>query len=98
MYLLALNIAIVAYVYSVILTEPGMILSGWYKYLLSLNLPEWIFKPIIDCFKCVAGQMALWGYFINCNAYNPFDHIFFICLTILISILIDKLLTWNSNK
>lgn len=105
MSLLAFKLAVVSYVYAVILTEPGMFLSWWYKFLLSLNLPEWIFKPLIDCFKCVAGQAAFWGYLIYTDNlmwlpknYNPFDHLYLICLTILISIIIDKIYSWNSNN
>lgn len=103
MCLLALKLAVISYVYSVILTEPGMILSWWYKFLEELHLPEWIFKPLIDCFKCVSGQAAFWGYLVYTNGleaykYNPFEHLFLICFTILISIIIDKIYLWNSNN
>jgi hypothetical protein len=95
MYLQGLEIAIIAYVYSVILTEPGMILNGVYRYLEGRKLPDWLFKPLIDCYKCVSGQLALWSYFFLTSKYNPFEHIFFICFTIFISILLDKLYLWN---
>lgn len=95
MYLLAFKISVVAYVYSVVLTEPGMILSKWYQFLESKNLPEWIFKPLVDCCKCVSGQWALWIYLFWCDSYNPLEHVFLICLTIFFVILIDKIYTWN---
>jgi len=98
MYLLALNIAVVAYVYSVILTEPGMILNPLYRWLDSMNekwLPDWAFYPLIGCSKCVSGQMALWYYVVTCTSYNLIDHILLISFTIFFVVLIDKLLTWN---
>jgi len=49
-----------AYVYSAMLTKPDMILSGWYKFLERKIGNTVFFKPAIDCFKCVSGQMALW--------------------------------------
>lgn len=97
MYLLAFKIAVIAYVYSVILTEPGMILSEFYKWIESFKLPDWLFKPLIDCYKCVAGQMALWIFFFQPN-YNFWNHITFICLTIFFSIIINKIYEWNSNN
>jgi len=99
MYLLALNIAVVAYIYSVILTEPGMILNLLYRWLDSMNekgtLPDWLFYPLIGCSKCVSGQIALWYYVVTCTSYNLIDHILLISFTILFVVLIDKLLTWN---
>lgn len=99
MYLLALNIAVVAYIYSVVLTEPGMFLNPLYRLLNSWNekgiLPDWLFYPLIGCSKCVSGQMALWYYVVTCTSYNVVDHILLISYTILFVVLIDKLLTWN---
>ncbi len=102
MYELALQIAIVAYVYSNVLTDPGMVLNGFYnlleKHLIteSQGRGEWLFKPIIGCFYCVAGQFALWGYFIAyLPKYNLFDHIFFICFTIFAVHLIHLVYTWK---
>jgi hypothetical protein len=95
MYLLAFELALISYVYSVILTEPGMILSGWYRFLASKSLPEWIFKPLIDCYKCVSGQFAFWGYIvfilINDMPYNIFKHVVIISLTIFITLVINKI-------
>jgi hypothetical protein len=102
MYLLALNIAIIAYVYSVILTEQGMILNFLYRWLDGLNetnkLPDWAFYPLIGCSKCVSGQMAFWYYIFTCHSYNLINHILLISITILFVVLIDKILTWSSNK
>ncbi len=84
---IALCFAVMAYVYSVILTQPGHILNSLYNYL-EENLNPFLFKPIIGCPLCVSGQMSLWVYpFIT--IYGPFDieynlflHIYTICLTI----------------
>jgi hypothetical protein len=95
-----LAVALVAYVYAVILTEPGMILNAWFNFL-DIKLGRrnhWLFKPLIGCFKCVAGQMALWYYlFTYYQHYNLLHHIFIICLSIQASILINKLNTWNQH-
>ena len=75
-------IAVCAWVYSMILTEPGMILNGWFK-LCEKRLPEWLFSPVVGCVYCVAGQMSLWYYLIKYwNNYNLLYHIAFVCLTI----------------
>lgn len=87
--LTSLMIAIIAFVYSDVLTEPKMILNPLYLELEKI-LPEQIFKPIIGCFKCVAGQMALWSYIFIFD-YNFIMHVFFICLTIYLSKIVCKI-------
>lgn len=89
----ALLFAVVGYTYSNVLTEGGMILNSLYGKL--EKLPEWLFKPLIGCYKCVCGQIALWMGFYFVNYHRPIIeivslHVYFICLTILISILIDE--------
>ena len=91
----AIVFAVVGFVYAMILTEPNMILNGVWNYL-DKTLPEWLFKPIIGCYKCVCGQMALWSGFYFVDYTRPlFEiitlHVYFICLTILISIVINKI-------
>jgi hypothetical protein len=97
LYILSLKIAIVAYVYSDVLTEPGMVFNGLYQLL--NRLPEWLFKPLIGCYKCVAGQMALWIYLFFCLTtphsiemvlYSIGNHIFFVSLTIFFTWMINK--------
>ncbi len=93
---LCLELAVIAYVYSVVLTEPEMILNSWYRFLEKyIGDYQWLFKPLIDCYKCVAGQMALWSYPILTQHYTIFGHLTTICMTIFISIIIDKIYTWN---
>ncbi len=94
-YILSIKLAIVAFVYSEVLTEPGMALN-WLFHLLN-KLPEFLFKPLIGCFKCVSGQMALWVFlYFNWNGYDLIafgNHVFFISLTIIASWIVSKI--WN---
>lgn len=54
-------IGIWAYLFCGPLSEGGQIF-GWMKWRLYLLVgrTEWLFKPIIGCAKCHAGQIALW--------------------------------------
>lgn len=54
--------ALIAYVYSTMLTKPDMILAGWYRFLDRTIGNTLFFKPLINCFLCVSGQMALWAF------------------------------------
>jgi hypothetical protein len=90
LHLLALMIALVAFVYSDVLTESGMILNWLYRSLDNL-LPGFLFKPLIGCFKCVSGQMALWYYMIYHNNYDYREHLYIICLTIFLSQLLCRI-------
>jgi hypothetical protein len=83
-------LSLTSYVYSVVLTDGGMILNPLYNWLDKTIGPSsakkavyysedtieprllkaaqkaravWLFKPLIGCHKCVAGQFAFWGYF-----------------------------------
>lgn len=102
LYLLGLQLALTAYVYSNVLTEPGMILNGLYNWMEEALQAErkgwgqWVFKPLIGCFYCVAGQFAMWGYIVAYRAsYNVFEHIFFICYTIFTVHLLHLIYTWK---
>ena len=47
---------------------------------------SWLYKPLVGCFICVTGQLALWGYLIiYFHRYNLFEHIIVICGAILIT-------------
>lgn len=101
---LSLCVALVAYVYSYVLTGPGMILNGWYNYLDqwigdAAEKPRiWLFKPLIGCFTCVAGQMALWVYLLAAyREYNFWQHLVFVCLAIYLTSPVHKIYTWKTN-
>ena len=95
-YELLLLIAIFSFVYTNILTQPDQIFSGLYKFLYRFFKTDerneaglsafWLFKIIIHCEKCVAGQLALW-FTVFSNWYKiiiDFDS--FVVVTILLSI------------
>lgn len=65
-----------------------MILNGWYKFLEKrIGKYPFIFKPAVDCAKCVSGQMALWVYLVKCwGGYDLIDHIFTVSLSIFLAI------------
>jgi hypothetical protein len=56
------------------------------------RLLKWLYKPIIGCAHCNAGQISLWTYlFYYWNSYNFLYHIGFIVVAILtVQILITK--------
>lgn len=88
---IALVCAVVGYVYSEILTAEGMILAR-FRDICEENLRRSAFKPLIGCFKCVTGQLAMWLFIVvQWNSYNPIWHIFSICSAILLVSFIDKL-------
>ncbi len=86
-FLFTIPIAVIGFVYSYILTMPGMIFNRWYRFLAE-KAPTWLFYPLVHCEKCVCGQMALWLYPLvitglsGCN-YNAFWHLYFISQSIL---------------
>lgn len=79
-------IAIGAFAFSNILTDPDHMLGrldAW----LDDHLPEYLYKPLIGCQYCVAGQWALWYYLVlafvtNEISYRPDIHILFVLVTI----------------
>lgn len=100
--LLAFQIALVAVVYSVILTQPGMLLGGLMQRLQGWTLerynlyPEEVFwlKPVISCALCVAGQWCFWGYLFLPD-YTLFGHIYFTAAGIFAAALLRKLYLWT---
>jgi len=100
LYILSIQIAICAFVYVVLLTEPYYILGDLYGFL-EPRLPWWLFKPMMGCEKCVAGQLALWIYLYQnykvYDLYHACTHIFFICLTIITTHIITLLMKWLKN-
>ena len=92
-------IAVVAYVYVMILTDKDMILGWWYDLLVRYIKKPYILKPILLCEYCVAGQMALWVYpLIRWAHYNIVEHIVFICLSIFFIEVFNKVFTWLNPK
>lgn len=87
-----LAIAISAFVFSNILTDTGMILHQVSEDL-EEKLPSWLYKPLIGCQYCVAGQWSLWFFIYYCfdiNQYGLHLHIWFIMQTIFITKIITE--------
>lgn len=72
----------------VFLGEPGMIFSR-YQFLIG-KLPDYLFKPLGGCAKCLTGQFSLW-YFLFTQPFNLLELLFFISLSILFTSIIVKL-------
>lgn len=83
-------LAIGAFAFSNILTMPDHILgpvSAWAERV----FPEWLYKPLIGCQYCVAGQWALWYYFAlafiaHDITYRVDIHFLFILVTIFLEV------------
>jgi energy-coupling factor transporter transmembrane protein EcfT len=94
----SLAVALVAYVYSEILTAPGMLLNGWYNFAERTLKPE-LFKPLAGCYKCVAGQLATWHYIYNYyQTYSIQEHALYISFAIFSAILLNTLHTWTQKQ
>lgn len=92
-----ITVGICAYVF-VILTSPGMIFNFYYRLIDKIKW-DWLFKPLGGCLLCFAGQCGLWFYLIkHLHSYNFFEHIFFICGTILIVMILDKLIDYETEN
>ena len=76
---LTIYIAIFAVVFSEMLVTEGNIFA-FYSRLLE-RMPEWLASPLGGCPKCMAGQIALWGYFFM-PGYDFVEHVFFVVLSI----------------
>lgn len=70
------------------------IMAWWFKFGLKYR-ERWFYKPIWGCHRCWAGQVAFWSYlylvFFEGRRYFLPEHIFFVCLTILLVIIFVKL-------
>ena len=94
-------IAIAAFVYSYILTQPGEVFGPWNRFLserlnknrLNEGLPlHPLYKLLVGCEKCIAGQVSLWSYLYVTHEYYSlligFGHVLFVCLTIFLAVVI----------
>ena len=74
--------------------EPGMVFC-WYQKMIR-NLPEWLWKPIGGCERCLTGQVLFHYYWItHLSNYNLIDQLFIpsfgIFLVIIYAYIYDKL-------
>lgn len=98
---ISIKLGVIAYVYSIVLTDAGMLLGNVYGWLSGIANrhpnSEWLLKPLMLCDRCVAGQFGLWGFvlgaWLKIHAVNvAIDIAFVISLTIVISQIIKKYL------
>lgn len=92
-------ISVIAVVYSRTLTMRGMALNWWYAFLFRhIGDKPYLFNPLIDCPKCVGGQIALWYYLIKYwDCYNFETHISLVFVTIFLSLIVYKVHEWANN-
>jgi len=80
--LITLYIAIFAVVFCEMLITSGNIFAFYGRMI--ERLPDWITKPLGGCPKCMAGQIALWGYLLL-PGYKFLDHLVFVIVTIFLT-------------
>jgi hypothetical protein len=82
--LTAFYIAVFAVVLRGVLMQYGNILFFYTLFL--EKLPEYIAKPLGQCEKCFAGQLAFWYYIAKYfHKYNAINHIFFVSFSIFLT-------------
>lgn len=91
---LTVAIAISAFTFSNIITEPGQILSRVQDFL-ERKLPEWLYKPLIGCQYCISGQWALWIYIYLSFTQNDIQYHWWLHLWLIMqSIFVTKIVTY----
>lgn len=85
--ILAIKISVICSIFT-FMGEPDMIFSGYQR--LINRLPNFLYKPMGGCAKCLTGQVALW-YFLFTQPFNLFELLFFISLSILFTSIIVKI-------
>jgi len=102
LFLISLITAICGFVYSYVLTEPGMIFARLYSFLEKhLGNHKFIFNPLIGCYICVTGQLAFWGYLVYYFYFGHYFlsvHVAYICISIFLVYLVKKLHVWSKQE
>jgi hypothetical protein len=95
MILLTIKITIICYIFYT-LGEVGMIFNIWQKWI--EMLPNWLYKPLGGCYKCLVGQAVLHTYWItHLNNYKIIDQLFYPAFGILIVTLLNYLYELTQN-
>lgn len=68
----ALYISLWAYLFCMPLSQPNEVF-GWLKDWIQRTCPDWLYKPLIGCPKCHAGQVALWWQVFCAVNYGEFS-------------------------
>lgn len=62
---------------------------------------RWWWKPLWGCYRCVAGQLALWAYPLRCwlspLPYSPWQHLLTVCAAIFLASLLHRLYQWTNS-
>lgn len=91
-------IAVVAFTFSVLMTDQGDIFAWYYQLLDKMKMKKrWyshFANPLGWCEKCSAGQIAFW-YYIYTSVFGNHDyrldgHIAFVCLAVFLTVVIRK--------
>jgi hypothetical protein len=102
-YELSLLIAVLAVVYTQLLTDTNMIFNGVYNRLYRFFKTDQraregkpyhpLFMILIYCEKCFAGQVAFWLFiYHNFADYNFLIHLFFVAFTILSAYILNNII------
>lgn len=95
--------SVIAFVYVNVLVKPGSILSfwreqvhKWYSQIFGMGTDKyyqyrWVLKPIVECDRCVAGQIAFWAALFTVQ-FSFITIIFITCLSILLTMALARLL------
>lgn len=93
-----ISVAIVAYVFTAILMEGGMIMYWYWQMLdrMARNGGEWLAKPLGYCGVCFSGQLGFWWYLLTTSGHwRLSEHIVFTAQTILFYLIIKRWATKN---
>jgi hypothetical protein len=102
-YELGLLIAVLAVVYTNLLTDTNMIFNSAYNWLYRFFKTDQrahqgkgyhpLFMILIHCEKCFAGQVAFWLFvYLNHDQYNFLIHLFFVAFTILSAYILNNII------
>jgi len=83
------KISIICYLFYA-LGETGMIFNFYQKWI--ERFPQWLYKPLGGCYKCLTGQVLTHYYWItHLHDYNVIDQLFYPSMGILIVTILNYL-------
>lgn len=93
LFLESISASIVAWVFTAVLMEGGMIFypySQWLERLKNRGM-EWLAKPLGDCGTCFSGQVGFWWYLLTyCTEWTITGQLSFTAQTIFFYLIIAK--------
>lgn len=80
--------------------EEAQVEEAYYRNGFTLD-SYWWWKPLWGCYRCVAGQLALWAYPLRCwlspLPYSPWQHLLAVCAAIFLASLLHRLYQWTNS-